>query len=456
MSEDAMHPVQLYVYDLSHGMARQLSLAMTGRFFEAIYHTGIIVHGQEYFFGQGIMVTAPGQSHHGQPLQIIELGQTAIDKETWLEMLSELRQRYTAATYHLLNFNCNTFSNEVSELLTGNPIPEKIRSLPQDFLATPLGQMFRPQIDSTFSHAPSAGGGFQAPRARKNRKPSAAALGAAQSEAAAASKILDDVVASATAGPSATEWAVAGPSSSRSAEWTLEKALETFLARKTIFDEPEVVEVAHARLDKVLEAGPASSRIPQRILCLGLGNIKSGAVPQLQLGFLLLLREHVAAKLDGFCAVEAYDPAFTEDDKELLQALGIDVLEENKRGAYKLSEPTLVYMPHVGRGLTERLLRANWTEEGLERLILCSNDLDAYVTHVAGQKLLAESPCIALIAPHLAREVLPRLPTSHPQHVFGALNDMAYQRFAPSSPPSADFWTPPAKPSRKAADPETV
>ncbi|KAL9938417.1 hypothetical protein V8E36_003040 [Tilletia maclaganii] len=489
MTEDTTYPVQLYIYDLSHGMARQLSLAMTGTFFEAIYHTSIVVHGKEHFFGQGIFITPPGRSHHGQPIQVKEMGHTAVDQETWLEMLAELRQKYTASAYHLLDYNCNTFSNEVSELLTGNSIPEKIRSLPQNFLATPLGQLLRPRIDSTFASgggflpsaaaaaavpSPSSSSAQQQQRPKKNRKPSAAALAAAQSEAAAASRVLDGVVAEATApeasASASVDWAVAGgkdraSGSSRNAvEWTLEKALETFLARQSIFEDPDLVKDVHERLAKMLApsatqtAADTPPRVPNRILCLGIGNVKSGAVPQLQLGFLLLLRDYLATKLDGFCHVEAYDPVFTDDDRELLQALGVDVLDDNQRGEYAaLTEPTLVYMPHVGRSLTERLLRTNWSESGLSNLYLCSNDLDVYVTNLPAKKLGSESPCISRIAPHLRQEEVPQLPEGHPQTMPGALNDLAFQHFDPGAGANtveSSFWELP--PVTQFTDPETL
>jgi len=80
-----MSSVQLYVYDLTNGMARQLSRQMTGRQIDGIWyavaindfrgcwatyvcipglrHTSVIVFGKEVFYGQGIHITAPGRSH---------------------------------------------------------------------------------------------------------------------------------------------------------------------------------------------------------------------------------------------------------------------------------------------------------------------------------------------------------------------------------------------------------
>ncbi|PWN33445.1 DUF862-domain-containing protein [Meira miltonrushii] len=168
-SEAQTYPVQLYVYDLSNGLARSLSRQLTGRQFDAIYHTSIVVYSREWYFGQGIFNETPGRTHFGQPIQKIDLGQTSIDPATFQEILTDLRERYRADTYHLLQFNCNTFTGELSQILVGKDIPAHITSLPQDFLATPFGQMMGPQIDAMFRGGPSSA----PPRQMANAPPSA-------------------------------------------------------------------------------------------------------------------------------------------------------------------------------------------------------------------------------------------------------------------------------------------
>ncbi|KAL1722832.1 PPPDE putative peptidase domain-containing protein [Schizophyllum commune] len=143
-------PVKLYVYDLSNGLAKQLSLQLTGKQIDGIWHTSVVVFGKEIFYGQGISITQPGRSHHGQPLEVIDMGETAIDEETFNEYLEEMRQHYTADKYHLLDFNCNSFTNDVIGFLTGGSIPERIRDLPSDFLSTPFGAALRPTIDNMY------------------------------------------------------------------------------------------------------------------------------------------------------------------------------------------------------------------------------------------------------------------------------------------------------------------
>ncbi|KAA1479311.1 DUF862-domain-containing protein [Dentipellis sp. KUC8613] len=150
------NPVKLYVYDLSNGLAKAMSQQLTGKQIDGIWHTSVVVFGREVFYGQGIDITRPGGSHLGQPLQLVDMGETAIDEPTFEEYLSEMRQHYTADKYHLLDFNCNSFTNDCVGFLTGGSIPSWIRDLPSDFLSTPFGASLRPTIDSMYRR-PSSG-----------------------------------------------------------------------------------------------------------------------------------------------------------------------------------------------------------------------------------------------------------------------------------------------------------
>lgn len=149
-------PVTLLVYDLSQGMARMLSPMLAGRQIDGIWHTSVVVYGREYFFGQGIMSCPPGQSMHGTPLERVDMGTTMLPREVVMEYIETLRGHWTADKYHLLDNNCNSFTNEVCQFLVGKTIPAHITGLPADFLNTPLGQQLRPMIEAMFG--PSAHG----------------------------------------------------------------------------------------------------------------------------------------------------------------------------------------------------------------------------------------------------------------------------------------------------------
>ncbi|KAJ7758548.1 PPPDE putative peptidase domain-containing protein [Mycena maculata] len=177
-------PVKLYIYDLSNGLAKSLSAQLTGRQIDGIWHTSIVVFGKEVFYGQGINTTAPGRSHHGQPLQVVDLGETAIDEDTWNEYLDEMRDHYTADKYHLLDFNCNSFTNDCAGFLTGGSIPSFVKDLPTDFLSTPFGAALRPTIDAMYRR-PSPGVPAAAPPPNQPVAASLLQAVAAQAQASA-------------------------------------------------------------------------------------------------------------------------------------------------------------------------------------------------------------------------------------------------------------------------------
>jgi desumoylating isopeptidase 1 len=68
--------VHLLVYDLSGGMARQMSAGFLGFQLDAIYHTSIKLRGREYVYDGNVVAIAPGSSHLGRPMQEIHLGRT--------------------------------------------------------------------------------------------------------------------------------------------------------------------------------------------------------------------------------------------------------------------------------------------------------------------------------------------------------------------------------------------
>lgn len=131
------------------GLARQFSYNLTGVQLDAIYHTSLVFAGVEFFFGQGIHRKIPGSTHHGKPIEVIHLGKTELPMDVISEYIDSLAQIYTTESYDLFLHNCNNFTQDLSMFLVGKDIPEHIRTLPQKFLETPIGQMLRGQIDQS-------------------------------------------------------------------------------------------------------------------------------------------------------------------------------------------------------------------------------------------------------------------------------------------------------------------
>jgi len=139
--------VKLNIYDLSQGMAKSMSKALTGKQIDLIPHTGIVVYDKEFYYGGGISYDVPGMTPFGRPTETREMGITDIPEDQFMEILKDMAPRFSMQTYDVMKHNCNNFTDEVCEVLLGHGIPEEITGLPAEFLATPLGQSLKPMMD---------------------------------------------------------------------------------------------------------------------------------------------------------------------------------------------------------------------------------------------------------------------------------------------------------------------
>ncbi|PFH63368.1 hypothetical protein XA68_12332 [Ophiocordyceps unilateralis] len=132
--------VHLLVYDLSGGIARQMSTGLLGFQLDAVYHTSIELDGREYVYDGGIITIIPGSSHLGRPLQKMFLGTTRLPMHLIDEYLDSIRPMFTLEAYDLFHHNCNNFSDSFSNFLVGKGIPSDIVDMPKAVLSSPMGR----------------------------------------------------------------------------------------------------------------------------------------------------------------------------------------------------------------------------------------------------------------------------------------------------------------------------
>ncbi|KAJ8616178.1 hypothetical protein MRB53_035550 [Persea americana] len=166
MEEDG-YKVSLNVYDLTQGLAGQLSATFLGKAIEGVWHTGVVVYGNEYFFGGGIQHSPAGATPYGTPVRVVDLGVTHVPKDLFEEYLQEISPRYTAETYSLISHNCNNFSNEVAQFLVGTTVPDYILQLPNEVMNSPMGALIMPMIQR-LEMTMSSGAIPQAPQLRSH------------------------------------------------------------------------------------------------------------------------------------------------------------------------------------------------------------------------------------------------------------------------------------------------
>eukprot|EP00659_Diplonema_papillatum_P009266 gene9266-14358_t len=146
----ASHAVYCYMYDISGGMARNMSQMLVGTHIDAVYHTAVVVYGVEYFFdgGVGIEGGTPSCTRFGTPLKKLKLGdtrKTQAEFHAWNAAVG--RAKYGPTDYHVLSNNCNHYADEAGKFLCGVGSPPEVANQVDVFLSTPFGRMMVPMIE---------------------------------------------------------------------------------------------------------------------------------------------------------------------------------------------------------------------------------------------------------------------------------------------------------------------
>lgn len=176
------------------------------------------------------------------------------------------------------------------------------------------------------------------------------------------------------------------------------------------------------------------------IVCLGLGHVAECNISKYQLALLLCLRDHCKPS-----KVFVHDPIFYKKECEVLTKLGLEVISENKEGGYVISDkgPTLVYLPHCPKQLTNNFLWSNWGVN-LQNCILMCNSFHSLIDNQPSRILSETVPYIFKIFPHTSEETL----TNNFKYT-DIFNDTAIHYFSKENLEQldSDFWVKGDKPT---------
>ncbi|KAH0478186.1 MAG: uncharacterized protein KVP18_003729 [Porospora cf. gigantea A] len=139
-----MHDVILRVYDVSQGVARRWSRLVLGQFLEAVYHTGVLYRGREYYYCGSIQRSRPeevAKIYALDFLRSVRLGQSEMAVRDFENMLHSKRHLYTPETYDIAKWNCNHFSDRAVRYLTGRGIPLKYTHQTEQISRNPTGKL---------------------------------------------------------------------------------------------------------------------------------------------------------------------------------------------------------------------------------------------------------------------------------------------------------------------------
>jgi len=159
----------LHLYDLSNGMARQMSPMLLGKQIDGIWHSGIVVYNKEFYFGGGICFDNIGSTPYGRPIQTFHLGTTTQSEHSFMQFLSSIQSQFNVNTYHVLDNNCNNFTNTCAMFLVNTTIPQYILDLPNEAMNSPMGPMIRPMIESMSNQIRDASAGHELVHTKANK-----------------------------------------------------------------------------------------------------------------------------------------------------------------------------------------------------------------------------------------------------------------------------------------------
>jgi len=143
----AREPVKVNVYDMT-SLNNYISSLGIG-----VYHCGLQIYDREYAYGghsysfSGVFEIAPKDEialgeENFKFKETITIGHTDFNHEEVREIINNLGNEFTGDRYHLLNKNCNHFTDSLAKVLCGKGIPTWVNRLATMLVNVPLLERF--------------------------------------------------------------------------------------------------------------------------------------------------------------------------------------------------------------------------------------------------------------------------------------------------------------------------
>lgn len=133
-----------------------------------------------------------------------------------------------------------------------------------------------------------------------------------------------------------------------------------------------------------------------QIVVYGIGSFMTCETARSQLALIHNLRQRIGPQVQTL----VFDPVLQPQDYQLLQQhLLMDPILENESCGRRVEEQgsgrVLFFMPHVDKRLYDNLLRANWEEGLLERVLVLGNSMSNMADSHPARILVSECPHVA-------------------------------------------------------------
>eukprot|EP00249_Psilotum_nudum_P013450 c24338_g1_i1 orf=222-1397(+) len=181
------------------------------------------------------------------------------------------------------------------------------------------------------------------------------------------------------------------------------------------------------------EVGTGESEWRLDIVAYGVGSIADSEVSRCQLSLILLLKRN----FQWVRKIEVFDPILSQIERNVIHRLDCSLITANEEGSRSIDRPTLFYMPHCEAWLYDNVLRANWSRQSLNQLIVLGNSFSRYQEIWSFEGNKRESPPTFVLKLQKYSLEIPFEATSSLR--LNVFNNMSWHFFMVSS--AADFDT---------------
>jgi len=126
------YEVILHMYDISNGLAKQVSKSLLGEETEGVWHTGVVAFGNEYYFAGDAIYNDIGQTKFGTPKRVIHVGYTFWHQADFHKFIcDEMKPLFHRGTYDVISNNCNHYSDCLLNFLVNKSVPDDVMRQPE-------------------------------------------------------------------------------------------------------------------------------------------------------------------------------------------------------------------------------------------------------------------------------------------------------------------------------------
>ena len=170
------------------------------------------------------------------------------------------------------------------------------------------------------------------------------------------------------------------------------------------------------------------------IWCFGLGHLGDCITARYQFALLILIKDVLGITSED---IFLCDPIFYPEEVEILEKYNFNVAKENIECMLEVSSPTLLYLPHCPKQLSNNLLFSNWSPNRLQNLVIFCNSFNSIVERSSAKALANNASYIREVKDN---DIVQEVNVDNTFKFNDVFNDLALHTFSGVERFDSTFW----------------